>query len=103
MSDTKSMLAVLLEQGIDPTTAEKSVVANYKLVDNTTSNGQSKGRFVELTADGIKLLCGDSIPPALEELVQLGVRLRLVEEDNSYTESKKDSVAALLAQVASLG
>ena len=98
-----SMLGVLLEHGIDPTVAPKDIVTNYKLVDNETSNGHSTGRFVELTSEGVKKLCGGEVPEALQELLDLGVKVRFIEADNAYTEAKSAGLASIIEQMKILG
>jgi len=99
-----SMVGLLISRGIDPTTADKSVVTNYKLVDNETANGHSTGRFVELTAEGVETLCGeDQVPEPLQALLDLGVKLRFIEADNSYVEAKSSGLASIIEQMKVLG
>jgi hypothetical protein len=102
MLGANSMLGVLISCGIDPTTAGKEVVTNYKLVDNATSNGHSTGRFVELTTEGVKTLCGE-VPAPLQILLDLGVKIRFIEADNSYVESKSSGLASIIEQMKVLG
>ena len=99
-----SMVGVLIGCGIDPTTAGKSIVTNYKLVDNETTNGHSTGRFVELSAEGVKTLCGENqVPAPLQGLLDLGVKIRFIEADNSYVESKPQGLASIIEQMKVLG
>jgi hypothetical protein len=101
----KSLLAILIKRGLDPTSASKETVPNYKLVDNNTSNGHSEGKFVELAGEGLSKLLeeGESLPAFLEEIVASGIRVRFIEADNSYKEKKGDSMSSLLEQLKSLG
>ena len=101
----KTLLAILVSRGLDPTSADKSIVPNYKLVDNTTSNGHSEGKFVELAGAGLEQLCeeGEELPAFMKEIVDAGIKVRFIEADNSYTEKKGDSMSALLEQLKSLG
>lgn len=107
MVDTikKSLLAILVNRGLDPTSAPKEQVPNYKLVDNKTSNGHSEGKFVEIAGAGLKQLTedGEELPAFMQEIVDAGIRIRFVEADNAYTEAKGDSMSALLEQLKSLG
>jgi len=101
----KTLLGILLSRGLDPTNADKSVVPNYKLVDNITSNGHSEGRFVEIAGGGLTLLLeeGETLPKFMQEIVNSGIKVRFVETDNSYTEKKGDSMSSLLEQLKALG
>lgn len=98
-----SMVGVLISCGIDPTVADKAIVPNYKLVDNETNNGHSTGRFVELSAEGVKILCGGEVPAPIQALLDLGVKVRLIEADNAYTEAKSAGLASIIEQMKVLG
>ena len=101
----KSLLAILIKRGLDPTSADKAEVPNYKLVDNNTSNGHSEGKFVELAGEGLSKLLeeGESLPAFMQEVIDAGIKVRFIETDNKYEEKKGDSMSYLLEQLKSLG